>query len=63
MKIEIEIPDPPEGYRTPERKPLYHPFEDVVILTGDCWVLASDVLWHGGSTHICAHKEVTDGLG
>jgi len=60
MKIEIEIPEPPKGYGTPERRPLYQPFWDTLILIGDDWVLASDVLWYGGSTHICAHREVKD---
>jgi len=61
MKIEIEIPAPPEGYGKPCRKPLFKPFSDTIILIGDLWVLASNILIYGGSTYICAHKEVKDG--
>jgi len=57
MKIEIEIPDPPEGYGIPYRRRIYLPFtEDTIILEGDRWVRAYDVLSLGGSTHICCHK-------
>ena len=60
MKIEIEIPDPPKGYGTPCRKPLYFPFGDDLILIGNAWVLASNVYFYGGETNICARKEVKD---
>ena len=64
MKIEIEIPAPPDGYSVPERKPIFLPFSNTLILVGQAWVRAADVLQYGGCIHICCRKlEVNDGMG
>jgi hypothetical protein len=56
MKITIDIVNPPEGYSVPERKPVYLPFGNIIILIGECWVRASDRLKYGGESHICCDK-------
>lgn len=57
MKITVEIPDPPEGYTTPERKPVYRPFTGILILVGDYWTRAEDELVLGGCTYICCREQ------
>ena len=56
MKITIEIKPPPDGYSIPERRPVYLPFDDTLILIGDCWQRTSEVLTHGGESHICCRR-------
>ena len=56
MVITIEVKDPPEGYGTPKRGPIYLPIGDELVLIGDCWVRAVDEVKGGGSTWIYAEK-------
>lgn len=62
MQITIEIEDPPKGYSTPERRPIYLPFGETIILIGGCWIRAVDELTLGGETHICCHKLPPDSV-
>lgn len=49
MKIEIEIPDPPSGYTTPQRGPLWLPIrESLFVLIGENWVRGNQII-SGGS--------------
>ena len=56
MVITIEVKDPPEGYGTPKRGPIYLPIGDELVLIGEHWVRAVDVVKGGGSTWIYAEK-------
>ena len=59
MIIVIEIPSPPNGYSIPERKPLYLPFGDALILIGNSWAKATDICGpdSGGEFHIWCNKK------
>lgn len=56
MKITIEIPSPPKGYSVPERRSVYLPFDNTLILIGDTWVLGTDYFTVGGTKRICCFK-------
>jgi len=56
MQITIEIKDPPNGYGTPKRGPIYLPIGSELVLIGNCWVRAADIIQSGGSTWIYAEK-------
>ncbi len=58
MIIEIEIPDPGKDYQKPERRPIYTSmFDHVIILIGEDWCRASDMLKLGGDVHIMAARK------
>jgi len=58
MIISIAIKDPPEGYDTPKRGPLYLPICDsTLILIGECWIRAVEEINQGGDYWIYANKK------
>jgi len=61
MKIELEVPNLPEGYKAPVWGPLYTSVADsVLILIGERWRRAVDHVRpnNGGSSWIYAEKDV-----
>jgi len=56
MQITIEIEPQPKGYSIPTWKPVYLPFDGILILIGNFWVRACDHLTLGGGYHICCYK-------
>ena len=56
MKIEIEIKDPPDGFSTPQWRPIYNPMAGIIILVGEKWCRAEDRLPFGGIWRICCQK-------
>jgi len=58
MIISITIKDPPEGYDTPRRGPLYLSVCDsTLILIGECWVGAKEEITRGGDYWIYTNKQ------
>ena len=50
MKIEIEIPDPPDGCTIPEYRPLWLPIDPrTYVLHGGGWWKADAVVGNGGA--------------
>jgi len=59
MEITINIKEPPEGYKTPRRGPLYLPVGDELVLIGECWCRAKDRVKTGGDFWIYSFKDVS----
>ena len=62
MKVEIEIPDPPEGSTAPVYRALWLPIDPrAYVLRGDSWWKADTVISIGGSYWIvCLMPPNTD---
>ena len=60
MEIKITIPKPPKGFGVPKRGPLYtyHQTDDIMVLTGQCWSSAKDMIQHGGAWWIYSVRRV-----
>ena len=57
MKIEIEIPDPPEGCSIPEYRPMWLPIDPrAYVLIGSSWWKADRETYTGGASWIVCLK-------
>ena len=58
IEIKILVPCPPKGYFDPERRPIFKPFKDILILIDNHWEETTHHIIMSGEFFICCRKKI-----